>query len=508
MDSSAESNSAAPTPDLDALMEKIRAEVAERKALRGTHVVSESEQISATEFADRSWSARELLALPGADFARAMHLAFFGREPSPEEFVRLRDRLLVEHVGRTRILREFRRSPEARSLQLPVHGLAQQLIRDRIYWSPPAKFGRAIGRGARNLWLLPRHIRDFMARVALLERRSAEMTAALKNLQTAQVTERQNTNQRTRRLLESQETLRKNLNSRVDELQRQLDGIADILKTAKARLTEAESKLVDHWRSIIEYKFELQNRASGLPTAGESQSDSRALSPRAAREASHLLDALYVSFEDRYRGTREEIKERLRFYLSRVETAHSATDRGLVIDIGCGRGEWLEVLSESGIAARGIDLNRIAIDESRKRGLQVELAEGVATLSALASESCSAVTAFHIIEHLPFESVVELLDQSLRVLRPGGVLVVETPNPANLLVAAERFYLDPTHRNPLPSQLTAWLFQARGFEQVEILPLHPVPSESLATYSDTMLGLLQQKLYGPQDYGVIGRKSA
>lgn len=508
MDSSAEPNSATPAPDLDALMEKIRAEVEERKQLRGAHVASDSEPTSAMDLTRRTWNARELLALPATDFARAMHLAFFGREPSPDEFVRLRDRLLVEHVGRTRILREFRRLPEARSLRLPVKGLTQQLIWERIYWSPPAKFGRAVGRGTRNLWLLPRHVRDFIARVALLERRTAEMTAALKNLQTAQVTDRQNTNQRTRRLLESHETLRRTVTSRVDEVQRQLDGIADTLKTAKSRLTEAESKLVDHWRSIVEYKFELQNRAPGFPAAEESQSDSRALSPRTTRKVSHLLDGMYISFEDRYRGTREEIKERLRFYLSRVQAAHSAADRGPVIDIGCGRGEWLELLAESGIAARGVDLNSIAVDESRKRGLQVDLAEGIEALSVLAAESCSAVTAFHIIEHLPFESVVELLDQSLRVLRPGGVLIVETPNPANLLVAAERFYLDPTHRNPLPSQLTAWLFQARGFGQVEMLPLHPVPPDSLATYSDPMLELLQQKLYGPQDYGVIGRKSA
>ena len=87
------------------------------------------------------------------------------------------------------------------------------------------------------------------------------------------------------------------------------------------------------------------------------------------------------------------------------------------------------------------------------------------------------------------------------------MLILETPNPANLLVAAERFYLDPTHRNPLPSELTAYLMQSRGFADIEILPLHPLQMER-REYTDPMLGLVQEKLYGPQDYGAIGRKSA
>jgi SAM-dependent methyltransferase len=502
MNSSMESKSAAPALDLDELMEKIRAEVAERKQLYAATAPAEPTQTPTADFAIHNWNARELLALPATDFARAMHLAFFGREPSPEEFVRLRDRLLVDGIGRMRILREFGRSPEARARNPHVEGLMQQFIRDRIYWSPPAKFGRAVGRGARNVWLLPRHIRDFMARVAVLERRTAEMTAALRNLQSAQVTYRNNTNQHIRRLQENIEANNARVGARIEQERRLDDG----LNEAKSRLTEAETKLVDHWRGIVEHKRGLESLASVLRSDSASSGEDR-VAQAAAREKSHLLDPLYLSFEDRYRGTRAEIKERQRFYVPRLKAAYAAADQAPVVDIGCGRGEWLELLAESGIAARGFDLNRIAVEECRERSLQVELADGLEALAALAPESCSAVTAFHIIEHLPFESVVKLLDEALRVLRPGGVLILETPNPANLLVAAERFYLDPTHRNPLPSELTAYLLQSRGFEGVEILPLHPLQVER-REYTDPMFGLLQEKLYGPQDYGAIGRKNA
>jgi SAM-dependent methyltransferase len=494
MDSSVDPKSAAQALDLDALMEKIRAEIAERKQFRDATTTSDSLCELPADFATHTWTARELLALPVTDFARAVHLAFFGREPSPEEFVRLRDRLLLEHVGRMRVLREIRRSPEARGLRSSVKGLMQQLVWDRVYWSPPAKFGRAVGRGARNAWLLPRHIREFIARMETLERRTAETSAALKNVQSAQMTDRQNASKHVRRLQKTIETGNARAGARIEQ--------------TEFRLTEAEVKLVQHWRSIIEHKFELQNLVAALRAAEQTPSGAKALASEIMHESSHLLDPLYLSFEDCYRGTRTDIKERLRVYVPRLEAACAAADRAVVVDIGCGRGEWLELLAESGIAARGFDLNRIAVEECRARGLKVELANGLDALAALASDSCAAVTAFHIAEHLPFESVVKLLDESLRVLRPNGLLIVETPNPANLLVAAERFYLDPTHRNPLPSQLTAWLFRSRGFEDVQIVPLHPVPTDSRQDYSDPMLNLLQERLFGPQDYGAIGRKSA
>ena len=125
-------------------------------------------------------------------------------------------------------------------------------------------------------------------------------------------------------------------------------------------------------------------------------------------ELSHLLDPLYLSFEDRYRGTRDDIKSRQRVYLGQVTECVAATGRGAVIDIGCGRGEWLELLAEFGISGRGYDLNRIAVEESRERGLDVVLADAIEALANLPDESCSVITAFHIIEHLPFETLVKL----------------------------------------------------------------------------------------------------
>jgi len=192
-----------------------------------------------------------------------------------------------------------------------------------------------------------------------------------------------------------------------------------------------------------------------------------------AAEKGHLLDALYVVFEDRFRGSREEIKGRVREHLGLVEAVKAASVDGPVLDIGCGRGEWLELLREQGYAARGVDKNRIMVSECRTRGLDAVAGEAVDYLKSQEGEAFAAITGFHLVEHLPFDALIRLLDESLRGLKPGGVAVFETPNPENLVVGACNFYSDPTHRHPIPPALLSFLLESRGFENIEIRRLHP-----------------------------------
>ncbi len=219
-------------------------------------------------------------------------------------------------------------------------------------------------------------------------------------------------------------------------------------------------------------------------------------------EFSHDLDPLYLAFEDELRGTREEIETRLRIYLPYLQGASS------VLDVGCGRGEWLDLLRREGIAARGVDWNRFMVEECRRHGLQVEEADALAYLSRVPNASLGAVTVFHMVEHVPFRKLIQLLDDVTRVLEPGGVAIFETPNPNNLLVGSRNFYYDPTHRNPIPSETLRFLVESRGLCQVEVLPLNPcdpcnlVPNEN----GSLVVERFNEYFYGPQDYAVIGRK--
>jgi len=202
------------------------------------------------------------------------------------------------------------------------------------------------------------------------------------------------------------------------------------------------------------------------------------------------------------RGTPEQIKEEVKVYLPVLQKAGIDSD---ILDVGCGRGEWLQVLRENGFEARGIDTNRILVQQCKELDLDVEEHEALSYLRSLPDAGLNVVTAFHFAEHLPLETLVRFLDESARALRPGGLIILETPNPENLLVGSCNFYLDPTHKNPIPIPTMKLLLEARGFRCEEVLRLHAVESTKIEV-KDQLTSHLNHFLYGPMNYAVVARK--
>jgi SAM-dependent methyltransferase len=228
--------------------------------------------------------------------------------------------------------------------------------------------------------------------------------------------------------------------------------------------------------------------------------------PAPAETETRNWDDLYLSLEDSFRGEREDIKQRLRVYLPRVTATGAGSHGEALLDIGCGRGEWLEVLREAGLRGIGIDSNRAMVAACRKLGLEAHEVGAIEFLRSQPDASLGIVTAFHLLEHLPVSVLLDVLDEALRVLKPGGMAIFETPNPDNLLTASRNFYLDPTHRNPMPSLLGRFLVESSGFKDVEIIELHPVPERHWL--STEQFGEVAERwnaaFYGPQDYAIIG----
>ncbi|MCU1264961.1 MAG: hypothetical protein JWM21_1279 [Acidobacteria bacterium] len=222
-----------------------------------------------------------------------------------------------------------------------------------------------------------------------------------------------------------------------------------------------------------------------------------------AGEEDHKLDAFYASFDEQFRGSREEIKQRLKVYLPIINEQGIGTELMPLLDVGCGRGEWLELLKEKSLSARGVDANRILVEWCSDRGLEVTEDDLLSAMHELPDESLGAVTGFHIIEHLAIEELVEFLNQAVRVLKPGGVVIFETPNPQNVLVGSCNFYFDPTHRNPLPSQVTKFLLESRGFVRVEVIDLNPSDDTPVDENSE-VARRFNKYFYGPMDYAVVG----
>jgi O-antigen chain-terminating methyltransferase len=216
-----------------------------------------------------------------------------------------------------------------------------------------------------------------------------------------------------------------------------------------------------------------------------------------------MSDSFYRAFEDRHRGSRELIKSRLTAYLPFL-VPMTASRTPAAIDLGCGRGEWLELLGETGFSARGVDLDEGMLAACRERGLNVETQDALACLRAQPDASLALVSAFHLVEHIPFDAVQELVREALRVLEPGGLLIMETPNPENLVVATSGFYMDPSHLRPIPPLLLEFVVEFGGFVRHRVVRLQ----ESPQLHGGAPLELMNVLNGASPDYSVVAQKGA
>lgn len=221
------------------------------------------------------------------------------------------------------------------------------------------------------------------------------------------------------------------------------------------------------------------------------------------------MDQFFSDFEEVFRGEKSEIKRRLEVYLPYVQETLASSPVSAdvqVLDVGCGRGEWLELMADRGIAALGIDLNEQKVSACLAAGLKAKSTDAIDYLRALPAGSLSVVTGFHLIEHLSFEQVLALFDAALSALKPDGLLIFETPNPENLLVGACSFYTDPTHKNPIVPAVVEFIAEQSGFAKADILRLHPYPQELQLQGGSSSDQIINQYFYGAQDFALIARK--
>jgi O-antigen chain-terminating methyltransferase len=286
-------------------------------------------------------------------------------------------------------------------------------------------------------------------------------------------------------------------------LQGHLGGVQGELTALQERVQGLEG---DQGLSRVRMDLALQRRAlTDLASRLGSRAATRQEEQRLEPPELSLSDELYVAFEDAFRGSRELISQRLRVYLPVVAAAGAGTPEAPVVDLACGRGEWLDILRAAGQVAKGVDLNANFVEQCTARALDVVRGDALEFLRSLPDASAGAVTAFQFIEHLTLEDVRRLLDQSFRVLTTGGVAIFETPNPENVSVLSNFFYLDPTHRRPLPSPLLKFLAEASGFAAVEVKLLNPLmpPPE---TADSAIARWFAHHVCGAQDYAIIARR--
>jgi O-antigen chain-terminating methyltransferase len=218
---------------------------------------------------------------------------------------------------------------------------------------------------------------------------------------------------------------------------------------------------------------------------------------------------IHLSFQDSFRGSSELIRQRWKLYLEDIRGIHG--DGQIALDLGCGRGEWLQFLADEGVESYGIDHDKQSVNGVIDQGLDARCEDLLTHVSGLPSGSLAAITAFNVVEQMSIERLLLLLEQSFRCLMGGGLLIIETPNPENLFVATRDPYLNPTRRNAIPPPLLTILVSSCGFTNAGVRHLHrtemhPVSEAVLGELDQALAALLrrlQDALITGEDYAVL-----
>jgi SAM-dependent methyltransferase len=430
---------------------------------------------------DDHYYVNDLLQYHDHTFIWNAYRALLKREPDEAGLKQFLKSLRSGRVNKLDVLASLRFSPEGKGKNVRVDGLTSRPMLRRLYRVPVIGYLLEMIVGIARLPAMIHSQRQFEGhaltqqeilaiRINQLSHTSFQVVDSFSR-ELAQLSEEQ------RKFAELEHQQVVGLWREQREIIKRLEKLKDELGTRLAKLQETVGSST---------KASLQTMSVQTP-ANEERTD---------------LDELFASFADEFRGGREEVKEGLKVYLPLLKAAEIENN---ILDIGCGRGEWLELLKEEGLNGRGVETNRLMCERARERGLEVIEEDALAHLRNLPGGSLNAVTGFHFIEHLPFEILIELFDEIARTLRPNGLVIFETPNPKNLVVGACNFYSDPTHVKPLFPETVRFILSNRGFVDVRVEYVNPVGGSPFKDESESSKAL-DSWFYSPRDFAVIGRK--
>jgi SAM-dependent methyltransferase len=218
-------------------------------------------------------------------------------------------------------------------------------------------------------------------------------------------------------------------------------------------------------------------------------------------------DFLYRRLEDGMRGSEAEVREAVRPYVD------YARGHEPLFDVGCGRGELLDAARDAGITARGFDTNERSVADLRARGLDAVVAGVPECFDGIVDGTIGSIAAMHVVEHLPVDLLFVFFAQSARVLAPGGLLMIETPNAESLAVTGSTFWRDPTHLAPRHPAALTLLAREHGFAVEELRAVHPFPEGNRLPVSDDdspslrrVVDALNERLFGGQDVRLVFRR--
>lgn len=259
-------------------------------------------------------------------------------------------------------------------------------------------------------------------------------------------------------------------------LPRRLIYLNTLIIETKNRLEELNAQHLFVKKEIIN-KFERIDKEKDI----ETYTNEQIVKEKEKREIKEkkLMDKFYVRYNEKLMGdSRESVKKRAEVYVDKINIWATGREKNKlnIIDLGSGECEWIELLQENGFHATGIDGNTEVIKKVKKINASIDIIESFAMdyLTGLCDDSVDMITSFHMVEHIEMMDIIKLIRECHRVLKRGGMLIIETPNPQNILTATYYFNMDPTHKKPIPPELLSFFIEESGFEVKEKILLHPL----------------------------------
>ncbi len=449
-----------------------------------------------TEFAirsDNTYHVSDFTKYHDRDFVTNAYRAILKREPDEAGFLHNLKLLRSGVYNKIDILSSLRYSDEGKLNNVTVNGLRFPATIRTLERIPIAGYLLQTLIALARLPAMVRHEREFQGYLVAQQLAIADH---VNDTQRAVTTELDRHTSSLATIPDQLHALEMGLNetmlSRLMAEQEKLQRAEAELLLLSDRLTDVSQSLGTHQAVLDSLKTDVNTLARNLVT-GENRTIDE------LRE----WDQFYASFEEQFRGSAEEVEERLRFYLPFLAHLKPGSQ---ILDVGSGRGDWLALLRAQGFNPRGVEVNEALAEHSRQQGLDVVGAEMMVYLGQQADNSLDLISVFHLIEHFNIGRLIRLLDEVKRALRPGGLLILETPSPENLVVAACNFHADPTHYKPIYPQTLIFLLDRKGFGDLNLHYLHPVENSPFAGESE---GSQQLNLwfFGPRDFAVIARKA-
>jgi len=412
-----------------------------------------------------------LLPYQDEDFIRNAYRAILKREPDTDGFNDWLSRLRNGQLNKIEILGGISRSEEGHKRNVKIKGLWLRYWVNKSYKTPVAGYFIRVLTAIMNLPNIIRNLNEYQA---------------FTNARLAGKADR-----------EAVEELRPILAGKADS-----EAVEELTATTQGilrQISDHRLNILDQQRRSILLLEEVRKR---FPEPLSHEQIKSML-----KEEDHILDAMYMTFEDWFRGTRAEIKRRLSVYLSHIDNMKSERGDVSILDVGCGRGEWLELLQENGYRAKGIDINRVALLQCRELGLDVTESDVIEYLKGLERGSLDVITGFHLIEHLSYKTLIALFDEALIGLKSGGMIIFETPNPANIFVSSYDFYRDPSHKKPLHPDTMNFVAESRGFVRTgSYFVLDEGSDLKLIKSTEWILSDINDYIKAPRDFVLIGYK--